>query len=86
MNSSKIVLIILATIAIVIFAYLMRRGAFLRVSAYFAETKEELKKCTWPTWEELKGSTVVVAVAIAILGLFTAVADACVLYVVSRII
>ena len=36
---------------------------------------EELKKCTWPTWVELKGSTVVVMVAILLLGVFTFAAD-----------
>ena len=80
------ILIALAVIATVVFTILLRRGAFLQISAYFRETEEELKKCTWPTWEELKGSTVVVTIAIAILGLFTAGVDAIVLLLVRRII
>ena len=49
---------------------------------YVMETREELRKCTWPTYDELKGSTIVVMVAIFILGLFTIGAD----LVISRVI
>lgn len=83
---SYLTLIILATIAIVVFAILLRRGAFLQISAYFRETQEELKKCTWPTWEELKGSTMVVVVAILLLGGFTVGVDAIVTLIVRRIV
>ena len=62
-------------VAAVIFVILWRKGAFLRISNYFRETQEELKKCSWPSWEELKGSTAVVVVAIALLGGFTVVVD-----------
>jgi preprotein translocase subunit SecE len=34
-----------------------------------------LKKCSWPTWEELKGSTVLIALSIGLLGAFTVVVD-----------
>ncbi|HEX4123048.1 MAG TPA: preprotein translocase subunit SecE [Verrucomicrobiae bacterium] len=62
-------------VAMVIFTVLWRQGAFLRLSGYFRETQEELKKCTWPTWDELMGSTVVVMVAVALLGGFTVGVD-----------
>ena len=78
--------IILALVATVVFVILLRRGAFLRISAYIGETQEELKKCTWPTWEELKGSTVVVAVSILLLGGFTVGVDAVVTYIVKAIV
>ena len=42
---------------------------------WWQQTREELKKCTWPTWDELKGSTVVVMISIALLGGFTFVMD-----------
>jgi preprotein translocase subunit SecE len=64
-------LIVIAVVALVVFALLWRRGAFLRLSGYVQETMDELKKCTWPTWEELNGSTVVVIVSVGLLGLFT---------------
>jgi preprotein translocase subunit SecE len=62
-------------LAIVAFTILWRQGAFLRLSGYWNETLEELRKCTWPTWEELNGSTVVVIVSVALLGGFTMIVD-----------
>ena len=59
----------------VIFAVMWRQGQLKRLADYVAETREELKKCTWPTWDELKGSTVVVSVAILLMGAFTVVVD-----------
>ena len=65
-----------------IFAFLWWRGYLKRLSAYIAETREELKKCTWPTWDELKGSTVLVFAAMLVLGLFTVLVD----FVASKIL
>ena len=59
----------------VIFGVLWWKGQIQRLSAYCRQTTEELKKCTWPTWDELKGSTVVVTVSILLLGLFAFVVD-----------
>ena len=58
-----------------IFALLWWSGYLARISVYVQETKEELKKCTWPSWDELKGSTVVVMISVVILGLFTVGVD-----------
>ena len=60
----------MAVVAI-LFSVLWRKGLLLRLSNYVQETKEELKKCSWPSWDELKGSTVVVMISIALLGAFT---------------
>jgi preprotein translocase subunit SecE len=57
------------------FVYLWRTGQLQRLRAYCDETWEELKKCAWPTWAELKGSTVVVLVAMLLLGAFTVAVD-----------
>ena len=57
------------------FAFAWRKGYLLRLTAYVQETQEELKKCTWPSVDELKGSTVVVMVVIALMGLFTVIVD-----------
>jgi preprotein translocase subunit SecE len=68
-----------ATIIIVIiavaFGALWYTGRLRRFADYIAETREELRKCTWPGWEELKGSTVVILVATVALGLFTVAVD-----------
>lgn len=57
------------------FIYLWRKGHLLRLSRYVAETREELRKCNWPTWEELKGSTVVIMITIFLFGAFIAGVD-----------
>ncbi len=59
----------------VIFGFLWWQGHLKRFAAYWQLTMEELKKCTWPTWDELKGSTVVVSISILLLGLLTFVVD-----------
>jgi preprotein translocase subunit SecE len=54
-----------------VFIILWRKGTLLRLSNYVQETKEELRKCSWPSVDELKGSTVVVMISILLLGVFT---------------
>lgn len=68
-----------------IFAVLWRKGQIARLAAYTAETREELKKCTWPSMDELKGSTLVVFVSIALLGGFTVFVDYILVQVVRLI-
>ena len=58
-----------------VFAFLWWQGHLKRFADYVALTREELRKCTWPTWDELKGSTVVVMVSILLLGGFTVAVD-----------
>jgi len=62
-------------VACVAFVLLLRKGYFLQISNYWNETREELKKCSWPTKDELVDSTTVVMVAILLLGAFTVFAD-----------
>ena len=59
----------------VIFAVLWRKGYLDRFANYIGSTREELKRCTWPTINELQGSTVVVFVSILLLGSFTVGVD-----------
>ena len=59
----------------ILFGILWRKGYLVRLTNYVQQTREELRKCTWPTWDELKGSTVVVAVSIFIFGGFTVLVD-----------
>ena len=58
-----------------LFVVLWRKGYLLHLTNYVQETREELRKCTWPTWEELKGSTVVVTISIFMLGGFAVLVD-----------
>ncbi|MFO1514403.1 MAG: preprotein translocase subunit SecE [Verrucomicrobiota bacterium] len=68
-----------------VFAFLWWKGYLVRLSNYVQQTKEELRKCTWPTWEELKGSTALVAISIIALGVFTMVVDYIFVHVVHFI-
>lgn len=69
-----------------VFVYLWRKGLLLRLGTYMAETREELRKCTWPSLDELKGSTVVVMVTIAMLAIFTVLSDFVILKIVRGIL
>ena len=57
------------------FVIFWRKGYLLQLTTYVQQTREELRKCTWPTWDELKGSTVVVTISIVILGGFVVLVD-----------
>jgi preprotein translocase subunit SecE len=46
-----------------------------KAAAFINEVKGELKKVSWPTREELIGSTVVVLVTVAILSVFVGICD-----------
>jgi preprotein translocase subunit SecE len=76
---------ILLFLAAAVFAVLWKNGQLLRFSNYVQETREELKKCTWPTVDELKGSTVVVMLAILLLGGFTTIVDVVIAFLVKLI-
>ncbi len=82
MNKFYIQLLIWVVVVAVVFGVLWRTGQLLRLTNYVAETREELKKCSWPSRDELKGSTVVVIVSILLLGLFTVVVDLLLTYAV----
>jgi preprotein translocase subunit SecE len=68
-------LIVTTALVLIVFGILWYQGYLVKIRNYVAETQEELKKCTWPSWEELKGSTVLVMITMALLGVFTIVVD-----------
>jgi preprotein translocase subunit SecE len=69
-----------------VFAYLWRKGHLMKLSSYVAETREELRKCTWPSREELAGSTVVVLISTTMLSLLVIVADFVILKLVRGVL
>ena len=71
MNNYYMKLALVVAAVAVVFGILWHKGYLLRLRNYILETREELRKCTWPSWAELKGSTVVVMISIFILGAFT---------------
>jgi preprotein translocase subunit SecE len=74
-SADLIKLLVWVVVILAVFAFLWWKGYLARFATYVQLTREELRKCTWPTWVELRGSTVVVAIAILGLGLFTVVVD-----------
>lgn len=58
-----------------VFGYLWWQGQVQRLAVYVRETREELKKCAWPSAGELKESTTLVIVTVLLLGLFVFVVD-----------
>jgi len=51
------------------------KNPFRSIRIFFGEMVDELKKASWPTWTELRDSTVIVIVACVILGVFTSISD-----------
>ena len=70
-----ITLLIWAVIIGAAFAYCWWKGYLQQLTNYVQQTREELRKCTWPTWDELKGSTVVITISIVLLGGFIVLVD-----------
>jgi preprotein translocase subunit SecE len=83
-SNLKLTLIWLAVVGVV-FAILWWQGQLVRLSNYIQQTREELRKCTWPTWNELIGSTVLVAITILLLGGFTSLVNLVFGYLVSKL-
>ncbi len=53
-----------------------------KTAKFLSEAKLELKKVTWPSKEEVKGSTIVVLTITAILGVYIGVID----FILSNIV
>jgi preprotein translocase SecE subunit len=70
-DKSYIAIIVLA----VVFAFLWKKGYVAALARFSGETKQELLKCSWPSAEELKGSTIVVVVATLCIAVFTFFSD-----------
>jgi len=51
------------------------KNPFRSTRIFVGEMIDELKKCTWPTRTELRDSTIVVILAVALLGIFTSISD-----------
>ena len=50
-------------------------GIGQRLIRFLREVWIELQKVAWPTWEELKGSTLVVIVAVIVISIFIGIVD-----------
>jgi preprotein translocase subunit SecE len=61
-------------------------GIFGGLKHFATEVKVELTKCAWPTWAELRQSTVVVIISVFILGFFVGFSDIILMKIIRSII
>ncbi len=59
------------------------KNPFRSTRIFVGEMVGELQKATWPTRTELRDSTVVVIMAVVLLGVFTSISDFSVVQVVD---
>jgi preprotein translocase subunit SecE len=59
------------------------KNPFQSTRIFVSEMVGELQKASWPTRTELRDSTIVVIMAIVLLGLFTSISDFSLLQVVD---
>jgi preprotein translocase subunit SecE len=57
-----------------------------KAKEFLREVRVEASKVTWPTRQELRESTIVVVVTVAIISAFTAIVDRVVVQLVTLII
>ena len=64
-----------ALLIVVVFVLLWTTGKIDAIKKHLHETREQLRKATWPTREELKQHIVVVMLSSLLLAVFTVIAD-----------
>ena len=64
-----------AVLIVVVFVLLWTTGKIDAIKKHLHETREQLRKATWPTREELKQHIVVVMLSSLLLSVFTVIAD-----------
>lgn len=58
----------------------------MKLVSFLKEARSELKKVTWPTWEEVNRSTIVVFVTVIFFTLFVYFADEAISFVVEKVL
>jgi len=61
-------------------------GPLSRIKHFFGEVHAELLKCNWPTWAELRQSTVVVILSFLLLGAYVTLSDVVLVWLVQTIL
>ena len=64
-----------AVLIVVVFVLLWTTGKIDAIKKHLHETREQVRKATWPTREELKQHIVVVMLSSLLLAVFTVIAD-----------
>ena len=48
----------------------IQKNSWIRLREYFSEVRVEMKRVTWPSWQEVYGTTIMVLVATFLFGLY----------------
>jgi len=67
------VVLLVGIIGVLVLA--IRGNWFVRMQAFLADVRAELKKVSWPTWGELRSATAVVIVSTLLVTVFIVVVD-----------
>lgn len=59
---------------------------FAKLTQYMKETGQEMHRVSWPTWAELKESTTVVIVTVALVTFFIFIVDQVMSFVQKKLI
>ncbi len=59
---------------------------FNRLTIYMRETSQEMKRVSWPTWRELRESTLVVLATVAVVTVFIFIVDQVLSFVQKQLI
>lgn len=51
------------------------KDVWVRIKTFFVEVNAETKKVTWPTFKEVRDTTIVVIIAVIIFGFFLYLVD-----------
>jgi preprotein translocase subunit SecE len=68
-------LFLLECIAAQIVKKVGKESMFKKIQKFIEDVIFEMKKVSWPTWQELKGSTIVVLILSLILSVFLFIVD-----------
>jgi preprotein translocase subunit SecE len=51
------------------------KGTWVRIKTFFIEVNAEVRKVTWPTFKEVRDTTIVVIIAVFLFGIFLYLVD-----------
>ena len=76
---SVVLIVTLSIVAILATALLVWRQPVLaftqRSAAFLREVRSEVRKITWPSWDDLRRSTLVITIFVIVIGLMIGVMD-----------
>ncbi len=52
-----------------------KRSWLVRLVGFLRDVRGEIRKVTWPTWEELKKATIVIVIFVLVLGVLIGLMD-----------